>query len=315
MTRTKHARAFTLVELLVVITIIGILIGLLMPAVQAAREAARRITCKNNLTNIGKAAANHVSKYGWYPTGGWGWRYAGDPDKGFGRNQPAGWAFNILPFLELDALHDMGKDQTDAEKRRLGGLRAATPVAVYVCPTRRRVMGYPYIHTSPYLNIDRPTVVGRGDYAVNAGTYHEGWQPSGSPGSDPFIDCDHPEFFNGVSFIRSQVEKIDDGTSNTYLVCERSCNADHYYTGVPEDDDQGWDLGYDWDVVRWTWTRPHIDQAGVQNSRVFGSSHAAGWNAVFCDGAVRTMSYGIAEDTHQNLGCINDHIPIDQSQL
>src|SRR5258706_4890817 len=101
---------FTLVELLVVIAIIGILVALLLPAVQAAREAARRTQCTNQLKQLATGCMNHESTLKYYPCGGWGWDWVGDADRGNGQNQPGGWMYNILPFLEENARHDLPKD-------------------------------------------------------------------------------------------------------------------------------------------------------------------------------------------------------------
>ena len=105
--RQRAKRAFTLVEPLVVITIIGILIGLLLPAVQAAREAARQLQCRNNLKQLALAALDHEHVNHWLPTGGWGSTWVGDPDAGFGTLQPAGFFYNVLPYMEQQALHDL----------------------------------------------------------------------------------------------------------------------------------------------------------------------------------------------------------------
>ena len=101
-------RGFTLVELLVVIAIVGILLALLLPAVQAARESARRGQCKNHLKHLGLAFLAHEQAHGVFPSCGWGGAWVGVPDRGTGRSQSGGWAYQTLPYLEQQALFDIG---------------------------------------------------------------------------------------------------------------------------------------------------------------------------------------------------------------
>jgi prepilin-type N-terminal cleavage/methylation domain-containing protein len=97
--RTVNPRpAFTLVELLVVIAIIGVMVGLLLPAVQAAREAARRMTCSNNLKQLGLGLHNYHSAYNQFPAGARG----GSPGEGWGMS----FFYGLLPFIEQNALYE-----------------------------------------------------------------------------------------------------------------------------------------------------------------------------------------------------------------
>lgn len=125
-------RGFTLVELLVVIAIIGILVALLLPAVQSAREAARRTQCTNQMRQMGLAMQNHVSAVGTFPTGGIDpWPRIEDyvsGGKAFSApKQGLSWAFQLLPYLEENAVHDIAT--SDQLSRTLVGL--------YFCPSRR----------------------------------------------------------------------------------------------------------------------------------------------------------------------------------
>lgn len=105
--RTLRWRGFTLVELLVVIAIIGILVALLLPAIQAAREAARRMSCQNNLKNLGIAVLNFENTRKELPAGALVTPPAGsnliDSDN---LDYGASWILQILPLIEEQALYN-----------------------------------------------------------------------------------------------------------------------------------------------------------------------------------------------------------------
>ena len=100
----KKRSGFTLVELLVVIAIIGILVALLLPAVQAAREAARRMSCGNNLKQIGLALHNYHDTYKTMPPA---IVYTRPPAQNARNGRPYwGWGALVLPYVEQTPLHD-----------------------------------------------------------------------------------------------------------------------------------------------------------------------------------------------------------------
>ncbi len=316
----RGAAAFTLVELLVVITIIGILIALLLPAVQSAREAARRAQCKNNLKQITLACLNHEQVHGWLPTGGWGTLWRGDPDRGFSVKQMGSWIFSILPYLEQQAIHDLGEGQSFNAKLNIFMQRESTPLAMFVCPTRRKVAVAPNYYGTGAYNQNQSATYTHSDYAVNGGD----WLPSdlSSDWCDlPYPDQpssisqgDSPSYtwyqmkdpvtgkvrdLTGISYLRSRVKMADitDGASYTYLVVEKYLDPDHYDTGDDYGDNEGIYSGYNNDLTRYAIYGPVEDTPGaygVTTTCAFGSAHANVFHAAMCDGSVTQINYSIA---------------------
>ena len=147
---------FTLVELLIVISIIGILMALLLPAVNSARESGRRAQCLNNCKQLALACLSHEAKYRFLPTGGWGYMWVGDPDRGFTKRQPGGWHYNILPYIDQVDLHDLGSggrgQMPSATVMAQAATRAQKPVAIFLCPTRHKLQAFLYSSTTPPFN-------------------------------------------------------------------------------------------------------------------------------------------------------------------
>jgi prepilin-type N-terminal cleavage/methylation domain-containing protein len=188
-------RAFTLIELLVVIAIIAILIALLLPAVQAAREAARRISCRNNLKQLGLAMHNYHDVQGCFP-------------QGRGAALPGVFSAHayLLPFVEQGNLHDLVDFSSAPTTFSIGGgavfdgstnaVAAATIIPFFLCPSdaTERIPGSNFAATN---------------YAGNAGS---GLVAAGS------LDNADGVFFRGS---RIGFRDLTDGTSHTAAFSER----------------------------------------------------------------------------------------------
>jgi prepilin-type N-terminal cleavage/methylation domain-containing protein len=312
---------FTLVELLVVIAIIGILIALLLPAIQAAREAARKAQCANNLKQLGQGCNTHLSFHGYFPSGGWGWMWVGDPDRGFGKRQPGSWAYSLLSYIEMRPLHDFGKSQNSTAKMAATKQVVETALSVFYCPTRRPVDALPLTNGSAPINSNAPKLCGRSDYAANSGAfdinyknYREGtqflpqaWGPDNYSQETTFSWWDE-KYMLGVIYQRSMVKtsQIADGTSNTILIGEKNANPDHYMSGLMDNDNESMFAGYDDDNQRTvnitSLTSPQFtsetnycrDRQGYTPWDAFGSAHANSAQFVFCDGSIHSINYTVS---------------------
>ena len=200
----RTRRGFTLIELLVVIAIIAILIGLLLPAVQKVREAAARMSCTNNLKQIGLALHNYHDTYqalppGFTATAGPG----GDVAPGWG------WSFHILPHIEQDNLF---RSQANLLQPVTASPLLRTKVKTYLCPSD--------VQSEPFQ------VYGPGGVALTG--------VLAAPSSyAAFVGGDETEVttgdgagrFHGVFYrnSRTRLTDITDGTSHTGFVAERAC--------------------------------------------------------------------------------------------
>jgi prepilin-type N-terminal cleavage/methylation domain-containing protein len=198
--------AFTLIELLVVIAIIAILIGLLLPAVQKVREAADRMSCENNLKQIGLALhayhdVNKVLPSGYTATG---------PYVNGGTDTSPGWAWGayILPYLEQSNLYNefnINLPVQDSEPA------IQTMVKTFLCPSD--VISPPSAFAVTGSSWNPICLVAPSSYAACCG---------GSNGSGGVVSTTAATgngCFYRNSFIR--LTDISDGTSNTIFVEER----------------------------------------------------------------------------------------------
>lgn len=199
----KRRLGFTLVELLVVIAIIGILVGLLLPAVQAAREAARRMSCSNNLKQIGLSLHNYQSAHKSFPPLAFLGSSVGTPEGPYHHT----WVTSILPFIEQGPLHE----QINFTLPAWGQPHISTVLPTLQCPSSPQ-----YRDASAFHGIGWTNYVGAEGYELNEVNYP--WFDS--PEEDALASTDYSGIFTVLQ--TNTFRDVTDGTSNTIIVAERS---------------------------------------------------------------------------------------------
>lgn len=337
--RRLSQHAFTLVELLVVIAIIGILVALLLPAIQAAREAARRSQCESNVKQLALAMLNYESTHKYFPSGGWGVRWAPDPDHGTGIDQPGSAYYSILPYHEEQTLHDLGAGLPVPQRLAANKQRLETPLPIWVCPSRRTSIAYQNTSTIDFVKkpfgSDAAERIAKSDYAFSVGSVWVsfGGGPELGPAANPWENGDNGIGFptqetvkraTGIMFAHSVVRlsQITDGTTSTYMLGEKSIDPLRYLDpgsdGGGLGDDQGALVSDERDSVRYSTNKifpPVPDTPGQDATYQFGGPHVGGVIMAFCDGSVRTISFSIDSKVHSFLGNRRDGEAIDLSSV
>ncbi len=318
-------RAFTLVELLVVIAIIGILIGLLLPAVQAAREAARRMSCQNNLKQIGLSLHNFESSYRFFPPARMD-AAPGFPVVEFGILAPRSGTIQhgpgtlLLPYLEQGSLYN----RYDLEQTWSSAANAAvikTRLSIFLCPSSPEHETFDTGNT-PGSTATPKFYAAPSDYAIANGFNGKlGLAPynltppiPGYSSFNPSTDATqytgailpmgiissvttgmNPPFYNNRT--KSTFGNIADGTSNTLAWVEDAGRPALYRVRTKTNQrasgaswadpaNEFWVDGYSTDGVTPLGPCP----MNCTNNNELFSFHNGGSQAVFCDGSVRFLA-------------------------
>jgi len=295
--RHSARSAFTLIELLVVIAIIAILIGLLLPAVQKVREAAARMSCSNNLKNLGLAVHGFQDAQGRIP-------YSNSPNTyGYDDNGRSwSWLARILPQIEQDNLYrqiDAGGGNFYTFNER--ATQHATQIKTFLCPSDAS-------STSPRTDRANGSSSGCGNTNYK-GVSGDNWAwgsytNTGYTGDSNGLDKGNGMFYRSDDARPLRLENIGDGTSNTLMIGE----------DLPE-----WNQHCGWPRANYSVGTCSIPlnnamqngQPGYKNPGdwpnvySFRSRHSGGANFCLADGSVRFVTDGINLTTYRAMATVN----------
>lgn len=302
-------RAFTLIELLVVIAIISVLIGLLLPAVQKVREAAARMSCKNNLKQIGLAMHNFEGVHGHFPPG-----YLSNARLTDGSGPGWGWASFLLPYLEQENTYRLIDFNQPLIASGNHALARTVNVKFLRCPSDLR--------QDPIPNSDFENPAGLvGDLARS--NYVACYGNTPFLGESPAVLTQHL-IIDGISgqgmFFRNsktRIADVTDGLSNTFMVGERSAknsmstwvgvipgatwrsiNDTANYGGIPTNLASTLVLGHA--------CRQHPPSTELGVAEDFSSQHINGINVLFADGSCHSLHKSINMNVYPFTASIAD---------
>jgi prepilin-type N-terminal cleavage/methylation domain-containing protein/prepilin-type processing-associated H-X9-DG protein len=282
---TQLRKAFTLIELLVVIAIIGVLIALLLPAVQKVRAAANRLSCTNNLKQIGLALHQFENTKGGFPPCEIQGPY---PPMGVPTNVQHGWGVFLLPYLEQQPLANLYHwDVVFVDPRNQPV--AATQLKILQCPAAEPNRVMTFAGWEPFGTHGACT-----DYAPI---------PKVSPTLADLALIDRVRNYSGAMWLNrlTQLSEITDGTANTILFAECAGRPRLWRLGIP---------GPDQTVAGGPWTGnanrliiqgstpdgvDHLGPCAINctNDYELYSFHPGGANTAFADGSVHFLKSGL----------------------
>jgi len=283
----------SLIELLVVLTVIGVLVALLLPAVQSARETARRLTCRNRLKQLGLALHGYHDAWGLFPL-----------NAGIGEynetNIGTSWLTRVLPHIDEGPLY--GSIQWGESLLHLDNDRASkTKVISFLCPS----------DTTPAIlpnrrNSNDPRAVTNYKACLGSNWAWGPFSPIQSSAGRNANDTNGLENCNGflcrggdIPPPLTRLADVTDGTSATFAVGE----------AVPEWTWHTWWYGFNASTAACAvrlnhWYRPGTGLADWFENYSFSSRHRGGGHFLMIDGSVRYVSENISESVYREAATI-----------